>query len=108
MYIHTYIYIYTCKYIYAHKHTYTYTYTYTYIYTNTNTYTYIYTYTYTYTNTHLYTYVKLFVNCSEIPHTQIPHHVATSQLNSNKSQTTSFHKMQNTRTGNPRKSIKMD
>ena len=71
-----------------------------YIYTCTHTYTHIHSYTHR--NTHIYTYVKLFVNFSKILHTEIPHHVATSQLNPNKSQTTGFQTMRNTRTGNPR------
>ena len=50
----------------------------------------------------MYTYVKLFEICFEIPHTQILHHMATSQLNPNKSQITGFYKMGNTTTGNPR------
>ena len=36
--------------------------------------------------------IKLLVICSEIPHTQIPHHVTTSQLNFDKIQITGFHK----------------
>ena len=31
----------------------------------------------THIQTRTYTYVKLFVTCFEIPHTQIPHHIAT-------------------------------
>ena len=87
-------------------HTYTYIHTYTHIYIYTCTYTYTYTYTHTYnhthTDTHIYTYGKLFVNCSKIPHIQILHHKATSQLNPNKSQISGFHKMRNTGTGDPR------
>ena len=49
------------------------------------------------------TYVKLFIIYLEIPQNQIPHQVGTSQLNPNKSQITGFHKMRNTRAGNPRK-----
>ena len=56
-------------------------------------------------NTHIYiciyTNVKLFVICFKIPHTQIPHHVATCQLNPDKSQITGFQKMPDTRAGNP-------
>ena len=36
--------------------------------------------------------ITLFVICSEIPHTQIPHFVAGSHLIRNKSQITCFHK----------------
>ena len=43
----------------------------------------------------MYMYVKLLVICFEIPHTQIPHHVKTSQI-------TGFHKTRDTRAGNPR------
>ena len=55
----------------------------------------------------------MFVICFEIAHTQIPHHVATSQLNADKSQMTGFHKMRNTRARNFRtesskKSIKVN
>ena len=46
--------------------------------------------------------IKWLVICSEIPHTQIQHYVATSQLNCNKIQVTGFHKMQDNRTGNLR------
>ena len=73
-----------------------------YVYTHTDIHTCTHTYNHRRTNTHIYTYVKLFVICFEIPHTQIPHHVATSQLNPNKSQITGFHKMRDTRAGNPR------
>ena len=58
---------------------------YTYTHTHTNTYTYIYTYNHTDTNKHIYTYAKLFVIYFEIPHTHIPHQVATIQLNLSKS-----------------------
>ena len=56
----------------------------------------------THIQTHIYTYVKLFVIWFKIPHTQMLHHVTTSQLNPSKSQITDFHKMWNTRVGNPR------
>ena len=74
---------------------------------HTHTHTYIYTYTYrhtynTYKHTHIYTYLKLSVICVEIPHTQIQHDMATSQLNPNKSHVTGFHITQSTRAGNPR------
>ena len=35
---------------------------------------------------------KLLVICYEIPHTQIHHHVMTTQLNGNRSQSPRFHK----------------
>ena len=57
---------------------------------------------YTYTHTHTYTHAKLFAICLEVPHTQMPRHVATSRLNRDKSQVTGFHKMRDTRAGNPR------
>ena len=52
----------------------------------------------------LYEYIdtKLFAICSEVPHSQILHHVATSQLNRNKNQITCFHKTRDTRAGNLR------
>ena len=62
-------------------------------------YTHTYKHTHTYTNIHI---VKLFVICFEIPHNQITHRVATSQLNRDKSQITGFHKMRDTRAGNLR------
>ena len=64
-----------------------------YIYTHTHTYTYTYRHIYNHTHprTNIHTYVKLFV--IEIPQTQIPRRVATSQLNPNKSEITDFHKM---------------
>ena len=46
--------------------------------------------------------IKLLVICSEIPHTQIPHHVTTSQLNFYKIQITGFRKTQDNRTRNLR------
>ena len=46
--------------------------------------------------------IKLLVICSEIPHTQIPHHVATSQLNFDKIQITGFRKTQDNRARNLR------
>ena len=46
--------------------------------------------------------IKLLVICSEIPHTQIPDHVTTSQLNFYKIQITSFRKTQDNRTRNLR------
>ena len=46
--------------------------------------------------------IKLLVICSEIPHTQIPHHVATSQLNFDKIQITGFRKTRDNRTRNLR------
>ena len=58
--------------------------------------------THTYIYTHIYTYVKLFVICSEILPTQMPHNVGTSQLNRDKSQVTCFRKMRDTTGGNPR------
>ena len=73
---------------------------YLYIYSHINIH--ITTHTDTYIHTHVYTYVKLFVICFEIFHTQIPHHMATSQLHLNKSQVTGFHKMRDTRARNPR------
>ena len=51
--------------------------------------------------------IKLLVICSEIPHTQIPHHVATSQLNCDKIQITGFHKMRDNRAGNQTPVIKV-
>ena len=88
IYIHTYIHIYRYTDIHTHIHAYTHTHTHIHIITHIQT--------------HIYTYVKLFVICFEIPHPQIPHHVATSQLNPNKSQITGFDEMRNTRAGNPR------
>ena len=44
--------------------------------------------------------IKLLVICSEIPHTQIPHHVTTSQLNFDEIQITSFRKARDNRGGN--------
>ena len=44
--------------------------------------------------------IKLLVICSEIPYTQILHHVATSQLNCDKSQITGFQKMPDNTAGN--------
>ena len=93
-YTHTHIYIY----IHTHTHTYIHTYTYTYKHISTLTCTYIKANIYT----HIYIHVKLFVICFENPHTQILHLVATNQLNHDKSQITGFHKMQDTRAGNPR------
>ena len=46
--------------------------------------------------------IKLLVICSEIPHTQIPHHVTTSQLNFDKIQITGFRKTRENRTRNLR------
>ena len=46
--------------------------------------------------------IKLLLICSEISHTQIPHHVATSQLNFDKVQITDFHKTRDNRAGNLR------
>ena len=43
---------------------------------------------------------KKITICSEILHTQIPYHVATSELNRNKSQINGFHKAGDTRAGN--------
>ena len=43
--------------------------------------------------------IQLLVTCSEIPHTQILHHVATMQLDYNKSQITGFRKTRDNRTG---------
>ena len=40
--------------------------------------------------------------CSEIPHTQIPHYVATSQLNCHKIHIPGFHKTRDNRTKNLR------
>ena len=45
-------------------------------------------------------YIKPFVICSKIYHTQIPHHVATSELNRNKNQVIGFHKMPDARAWN--------
>ena len=46
--------------------------------------------------------IKLLLICSKIPHTQIPHHVTTSQLNFDKIQITGFRKTQDNRTRNLR------
>ena len=46
--------------------------------------------------------IKLLVISSDIPHTQIPHHVATSQLNCDKIQLTGVQKMPDNRGGNLR------
>ena len=46
--------------------------------------------------------IKLLVICSEIPHTQIPHHVGTNQLNFDKFQMTGFRKMRDNKAGNLR------
>ena len=46
--------------------------------------------------------LKLLVICSEIPNTQIPHHVTTSQLNFDKIQITDFRKTRDNRTRNLR------
>ena len=46
--------------------------------------------------------IKLLVICSEIPHTQIPHHVTTSQLNFDKIQITGFRKTRDNRIRNLR------
>ena len=46
--------------------------------------------------------IKLLVICSEIPYTQIKHHMATSQLNCNKIQITGFCKARDNREGNLR------
>ena len=46
--------------------------------------------------------IKLIVICSEIPHTQFTHHVATSKLNFDKIQITGFHKTLDNRTRNLR------
>ena len=46
--------------------------------------------------------IKLLVICSKIPHTQIPHHVTTSQLNFDKIQITGFRKTRDNRTRNLR------
>ena len=45
-------------------------------------------------------YVCMITLCSKIHHTQIPHHVATSELNRNKNQVIGFHKMPDTRAWN--------
>ena len=102
IYTHTYIYISTYTYIYICTYTYTFTHIHTHIHMHIYTYTYTYTHNHTHTNPHTCTYINLFVNCSEIPHAQIPHYVSTSQLNPSKSQITGFHKTQNTREGNSR------
>ena len=52
--------------------------------------------------------IKLLVICSEIPHTQIPHHVTTSQLNFDKIQITDFRKMRDSRTRNLRTDSKVN
>ena len=44
----------------------------------------------------------MLVICSEIPHTQVLHHVETSQLNCDKIQITGFRKTQENRAGNLR------
>ena len=44
--------------------------------------------------------LKLFLICSEISHTQIPHLLANSQMNCNKTEITGFNKTQNTNEGN--------
>ena len=46
--------------------------------------------------------LKLLVICSEIPNTQIPHHVTTSQLSFDKIQITDFRKTRDNRTRNLR------
>ena len=46
--------------------------------------------------------IKLLVICSEILHTQILHHVTTSQLNFDKIQINGFRKMRDNRTRNLR------
>ena len=53
-------------------------------------------------------YLKLLVICSEIPNTQIPHHVTTSQLNFDKIQITDFRKMRDSRTRNLRTDSKVN
>ena len=53
-------------------------------------------------------YLNLLVICSEIPNTQIPHHVTTSQLNFDKIQITDFRKMQDSRTRNLRTDSKVN
>ena len=68
-----------------------------YIHIFTHVHTYNHIYRYIHTHTHVYIYVKLFVICFEIFHTQIPHHMATSQLHLNKSQLAGFHKIRDTR-----------
>ena len=44
--------------------------------------------------------MKLLVICSNILHTQIPHHVATSQLNFDKIQITGYRKTQDNKAEN--------
>ena len=46
--------------------------------------------------------IKLLVIYSEIPHTQVPHHVTTSQLNFDKSQINGLRKTRDNRTKNLR------
>ena len=46
--------------------------------------------------------IKLLVICSEISHTQIPHHAATSQMNFVKIQITGFRKTRDNKEGNLR------
>ena len=46
--------------------------------------------------------IKLLVICFEIPHTQIPYHLATSLLNIDKTQITGFRKTRDNRTRNLR------
>ena len=55
-------------------------------------------------HTQIYAYVKLFVIRLEIPHTQVPHPMPTSQLNHHKSQITGSIKYETLEQGIPRQS----
>ena len=78
-------------------HIYTYIYTYTRIY---NIYPHLHalTYRHIYMHTHINTCKTICNLFQESPHPD----VATSQLNCDESQITGFHKMRDTRAGNPR------
>ena len=95
-----YIYIYIHKHL--HRNIYIYIYIHIHIYRHLYAHTYKHTHTYTNIYTNIYPCVKLFVICFDTPQAQMPHHVATSQLNRDKSKITGFHKMRDTRAGNPR------
>ena len=104
------IYIYSYIYTYTHIHLHIYVYIHTYTHTHTHMdITYIHIYTHIHIGTYIYTHIStfrticnLFRESPENPHTQIPHQVATSHLNRNKSQIAGFHKMRNTRARKPR------
>ena len=63
------------------------------------------TYTHTYIHTHIHTHIHISKTVCNLvrdsPHPDAVS-VATSQLNCDKSQVTSFHKMRDIRAGNPR------